>query len=178
VDAYLREVNTREAEEAPELIPEPTGNEPWPADHTRIGSGEIRIRDVVFLRADGQVSDSLLSGEPATVRMTFEANEPMDDITFGLAFITATGTRLAGPNSGFGSDAVEVTPGTGTVEFTVDELLLHPSHYRVSAAAVTRHHVVDHIESGFDLTVHAARAVTEAGLVRMPGRWTVTQDGA
>ena len=67
---------------------------------------------------------------------------------------------------------------TGTVEFSVDELLLHPSHYRVSAAAVTRHHVVDHIESGFDLTVHAARAVTEAGLVRMPGRWTVTQDGA
>lgn len=175
IDAYLQKVNTREAEAAEEAAAD-EGASGWPPEHTHIGSGEILIRDAEFITADGRSADTLLAGEPATVRIHYDANTAVDDITFGLAFVTDTGTRVAGPNSGFGSDAVRVKAGSGVVEYQVDELLLQPGRYRVSAAAVTRQHVVDHLEAGFEISVRAAHAITEPGLVRMPGRWTVTQE--
>jgi ABC-2 type transport system ATP-binding protein/lipopolysaccharide transport system ATP-binding protein len=175
IDAYLQSVNTREVEAA-EQTGADEGTSEWPPERTHIGSGEILIRDAEFVTADGHAGDTLLAGDPATVRIHYEASQPMDDITFGLAFITDTGTRVAGPNSGFGTDAVRIERGPGIAEFRVDELLLQPARYRVSAAAVTRHHVVDHLEAGFEVTVRAAHAIAEPGLVRLPGRWTVTQE--
>jgi len=174
IDAYLQDVNTREAEAAEEAAAD-EGTDAWPPERTHIGSGEILIRDAEFVTADGRAADTLIAGEPATVRIHYAASAAVDDITFGLAFVTDTGTRVAGPNSGFGTDAVRVEPGLGVVEYHVEDLLLQPARYRVSAAAVTRHHVVDHVEGGFEVTVRAAHAVTEPGLVRLPGRWTVTQ---
>ncbi len=178
IDAYLQDVNTREVEAAEEAAID-NGEAEWPqAPRAHVGSGEILIRDVEFATADGRGADTLLAGEPATVRIHYAASAPVDDITFGLAFATDTGTRVAGPNSGFGTDAVRVVPGRGVVEYHVQELLLQPARYRVSAAAVTRHHVIDHVEGGFEVTVRAAHAVTEPGLVRLPGRWTVTQESS
>lgn len=175
IDAYLQDVNTREVEAAEEAATD-EGASAWPPERAHVGSGEIRIRDAEFITADGRAADTLLAGEPATVRLHYDASTAVDDITFGLAFVTDTGTRVAGPNSGFGSDAVRVEAGSGVVEYHVDELLLQPARYRVSAAAVTRQHVVDHLESGFEVMVRAAHAITEPGLVRLPGQWTVTQE--
>jgi len=175
IDAYLQHVNVREVEAAEEATADDSTSA-WPPERTHVGSGEIVIRDAEFLTADGHAADTLLAGEPATVRIHYDATAAVDDVTFGLAFVTDTGTRVAGPNSGFGTDAVRVAAGSGVVEYHVDELLLQPARYRVSAAAVTRQHVVDHLESGFEVTVRAAHAVTEPGLVRMPGRWTVSQE--
>jgi len=174
IDAYLQDVNTREVEAAEEAAAD-NGAAAWPPQQSHVGSGEILIRDAEFITADGRAVDTLLAGEPATVRIHYDATTAVDDITFGLAFVTDTGTRVAGPNSGFGTDAVRVEAGSGVVEYHVEELLLQPARYRVSTAAVTRHHVVDHLEGGFEVTVRAAHAVTEPGLVRLPGRWTVTQ---
>lgn len=178
IDAYLQNVNTREVEDAEDAEDAATNADAaaWPPERTHVGSGEILIRDAEFITADGHAADTLLAGEAATVRIHYEATTAVDDITFGLAFVTDTGTRVAGPNSGFGTDAVRVEAGSGVVDYHVDELLLQPARYRVSAAAVTRQHVVDHLESGFEVTVRAAHAVTEPGLVRLPGRWTVTQE--
>jgi ABC-2 type transport system ATP-binding protein/lipopolysaccharide transport system ATP-binding protein len=175
IDAYLQDVNTREVEAAEDAASD-EGTTGWPPEHTHIGSGEILIRDAEFITADGRAVDTLLAGDPATVRIHYDAKTAVDDITFGLAFVTDTGTRVAGPNSGFGTDAVRVEPGSGVVEYHVDELLLQPARYRVSAAAVTRQHVVDHVEAGFEVTIRAAHAITEPGLVRLPGRWTVMQE--
>jgi lipopolysaccharide transport system ATP-binding protein len=176
IDAYLQSVNTREVEAAEE-----TGGEvadDLPREHARPGSGEILIRGAEFLTDDGHSADTLLAGEPATVRLRYEATAAMDDVTFGLAFTTDTGTRVAGPNSGLGADAVQIEPGTGVVEYRVDELLLQPARYRVSAAVVTRQHIVDYLDSAFEVTVRAAHAVTEPGIVRLPGKWTIAQENA
>jgi lipopolysaccharide transport system ATP-binding protein len=166
ISQYLEEVNRRDAESAPAAV-----GEGAPADVVHVGSGEVRIQGVAFADASGQEVNALLTGEPATIRMRYNALSPMDDVTFGLAFHTETGTWVAGPNSGFGQGA-SVAPGGGIVEFHVPELLLQPSRYRVSAAVVTRKHIIDHVDGEYDLVVHAAHAVTEPGLVRMQGTWT------
>ncbi|HUS22616.1 MAG TPA: ABC transporter ATP-binding protein [Aeromicrobium sp.] len=170
VQNYLRDVNeggsaivatTTEEENAPE----PDPHQP------SVGTGEIRITGLEYMGAGGEVTTSLLAGESCSLRIHYDAREPMDEIIFGLSFWTETGTRLAGPNSGFDDGAVPVQPGPGFVDFQIDELLLQPAHYRVSVAIVTRLHVVDAIEAGFELVVHPSRAITEPGLIRMMGGW-------
>lgn len=169
IDRYLKEVNRRDAETSTtSLVSE---DESWPPERVHIGSGEIRIQAVTYANAAGQDVDTLLAAEPATIRIHYEAKQPMADLTFGLGFATVTGTRVAGPNSGYGPQSVDVDAGPGVVEFHVDPLLLQPAHYLVSAAVVSRQHVIDHVESGFDLAVHSAHAITEPGVTLMPGRW-------
>ena len=170
IDSYLGEVNRQSAEAA--VSAEVDSAEPQPPELTRIGSGEVRISDVTYTDANGSDRTELLAGEAGVFRIHYVASEPMADLTFGLGFSTETGFRVSGPNSGFGAQAVDVPAGAGTVEFRVDPLLLQPAYYRVSAAVVTRQHVIDHIEAGFDLVVRSSHAITEPGVTRMPGEWT------
>jgi ABC-2 type transport system ATP-binding protein/lipopolysaccharide transport system ATP-binding protein len=168
IDRYLRAVNRRDAD----AVALPTEDDvPWPPERVHIGSGEVRVHTVTYANAAGEDVDTLLASEPATFRIHYEASQPMSDLTFGLGFATATGTRVAGPNSGYGPQSVEVAGGRGIVEFQVDPLLLQPGRYTVSAAVVSRQHVIDHVEAGFDLAVHSAHAITEPGVTLMPGRW-------
>ena len=169
IDSYLGEVNRRNAESA--VPTEVDDTEPWPPDQVHIGSGEIRIDSVTFADGTGAECTELLAGAAGVFRIHYEAARPMTDLTFGLGFATETGTRVAGPNSGYGAQAVDVPAGRGTAEFRVDPLLLQPAYYRVSAAVVSRQHVIDHVEAGFDLVVRSSHAVTEPGVVRMPGEW-------
>jgi ABC-2 type transport system ATP-binding protein/lipopolysaccharide transport system ATP-binding protein len=169
IDQYLREVNRRDAEATAQATDEDAPS--LPAESGHIGSGEIRIHAVTYSNASGEEVETMLAAQPATFRIHFEASRPMSDLTFGLGFSTATGTRVAGPNSGYGPHTVSVPAGPGVVEFQVDPLLLQPGHYRVSAAVVSREHVIDHVEAGFDLAVHSAHAITEPGVTLMPGRW-------
>jgi ABC-2 type transport system ATP-binding protein/lipopolysaccharide transport system ATP-binding protein len=170
IDQYLKEVNRRDVD----AVALPVDDEaPQEAERFRIGSGEIRIQTVTYVNAAGEDVDTLLAARPATFRIEYEASQPMSDLTFGLGFATATGTQLAGPNSGYGPKTVDVPAGTGVVEFHVDPLLLQPGHYRVSAAIVSRQHVIDHLEGGFELVVHSAHAITEPGFTLMPGHWVL-----
>ncbi|HKY56797.1 MAG TPA: ABC transporter ATP-binding protein [Aeromicrobium sp.] len=169
IDHYLEEVNRRDADTS---TPIPTDDtQPTLPDRVHIGTGEIRIHAVTYADANGDQVDTLLAAEPASFRIHYDASRAMSDLTFGLGFATATGTRVAGPNSGYGPQTVDVAAGPGVVEFHVDQLLLQPAHYLVSAAVVSRQHVIDHIEGGFDLAVHSAHAITEPGVTLMPGRW-------
>ena len=170
IDQYLKEVNRRDVD----AVALPVDDEaPQEAERFRIGSGEIRIQTVTYVNAAGEDVDTLLAARPATFRIEYEASQPMSDLTFGLGFATATGTQLAGPNSGYGPKTVDVPAGTGVVGFHVDPLLLQPGHYRVSAAIVSRQHVIDHLEGGFELVVHSAHAITEPGFTLMPGHWVL-----
>ncbi|HUQ00566.1 MAG TPA: ABC transporter ATP-binding protein [Aeromicrobium sp.] len=175
VDSYLREVNRRNADDAPSPLEDGVleVDDSWPPERVHIGSGEIHVEAVTFADAAGNPVDELLAGEAAAFRIHYEASQPMTELTFGLGFMTETGTRVAGPNSGYGPHAVDLPAGRGVAEFRVDPLLLQPGYFRVSAAVVSRQHVIDHVEAGFDLAVRSARASTEPGVVRMPGRWVL-----
>ncbi|MEP7180053.1 MAG: polysaccharide ABC transporter ATP-binding protein, partial [Pseudonocardiales bacterium] len=69
IDAYLAQVNQREADANPV-----DGADSGDAGRTaRRGSGEIQITGVEFLDAAGEASGFLGSGEPCTVRMSYAA---------------------------------------------------------------------------------------------------------
>ena len=166
VQHYLDSVNDREVETRVQQV-EPAGT------HARLGSGEVRITGVEYLDRAGSGGSVLLTGEPATFRMHYEASEDLENVTFGLGFVHESGVNVAGPNSGSDTTRRPVSSGQGRVDFQVPALTLQPGVYEVSAAAVDRGHTYDYLDRAYELHVRG-NAGTEPGLTRMFGQWSAT----
>lgn len=176
IDSYLEQVNRAEAAAHHSELPD--DDKPGEAVEltARLGSGEVRITGVDFLDHEGNSTGFLSSGEPCTVRLHYRATTDLASVTFGLGFAHETGVNVAGPNSGYGEQAMSLQAGTGTISYHVDSLILQPGSFRVSAAAVDHGHTFDFRDRAFELRVRADEAVTEPGLVRMTGHWTNNAD--
>jgi ABC-2 type transport system ATP-binding protein/lipopolysaccharide transport system ATP-binding protein len=175
IDEYLGDVNQKEANAhaAAGEVAEADGGRT-----ARLGSGEIRITSVEFLDPDGVSSGFLSTGEPATVRMHYRAESDLPSVTFGLSFTHESGVLIAGPNSGYGDRSLAVKAGTGFVDYVVDQLPLQPSTFLISAAAADHGHVYDYRDRAFELRVRAQEAVTEPGITRIYGSWTLNPNTA
>jgi len=172
-DNYLEAVNRKEAdakERSGEVSVETDGERT-----RRLGSGEIRVTHLDFIDHNGNASGFLSGGEKCMIRMHYQAEQELPSVTFGLGFSHESGVNVAGPNSGYGERATKVPAGTGCIDFHIDDLILQPGTFLVTTAVVDRGHTYDYRDRAFELRVRAQEAVTEPGLVRLPGRWTHEQ---
>jgi ABC-2 type transport system ATP-binding protein/lipopolysaccharide transport system ATP-binding protein len=162
-DSYLADINEREVQ-----AHQVSGGEESAANESkRLGSGEVRITSLEFLDGEGKPNPVLLAGAPCTIRMHYVAHEPVSHVIFGIGFLHESGANVSGPNSGR-QGSWSLAPGSGYVDFVIDELLLQPATYRVSTAIVDRGHTYDYADREFDLHVRG-RGNQEPGLTRMPG---------
>ena len=166
VQQYVDSVNAREA-----AANETTTAESSLGGHPRTGSGEVRIDRVEYLDDRG-VSSSVRSSRanPPPSGSTTTAREPMAEVVFGLGFVHESGVTVAGPNSGASGQSVPRIERQGFVDFRVPRLTLQPGVYQVSAAAVSKGHVYDHVDRAYELRVRGTSS--EPGLTRMFGEWT------
>jgi lipopolysaccharide transport system ATP-binding protein len=171
VDQYLAAVNRREADASPDR--EETGAEEGEGKTPRRGSGEIRVTKVDYLGQDGRPRPFLATGQPCTIRISYEATKTLPSVTFGLGFTTESGVQVAGPNSGYGEAAFAVDSGAGHVDFALDELPLQPGEFLVTTAVVDKGHPYDYLDRAFVLKVRADD-VTEPGLVKLTGNWSLS----
>ena len=165
VQQYVDSVNSREA-----AANETTTAESSLGGHPRTGSGEVRIDRVEYFDDRGVSSSVVVAGEPATFRLHYTAREPMAEVVFGLGFVHESGVTVAGPNSGASGQSVPRIERQGFVDFRVPRLTLQPGVYQVSAAAVSKGHVYDHVDRAYELRVRGTSS--EPGLTRMFGEWT------
>lgn len=164
VQSYVDHVNRKEHDSSGE--PEP---DDLSLSGVRIGSGEIRVVDLQILDGSGNERGFAVAGEPAVVRMVYEAKEDLAAVDFGLGFIHESGAYVAGPNSR-PVGPFDVTRGTGFVDFVMDDVLLEPGAYWLSTAAVRGDYMYDHLDRGFAMKVRGTPR-GGAGLVGLPGGW-------
>ncbi len=169
VDEYISEVNRAERERF-----EAEGHGRSDGDRDRRGGGEITVTGVTFLDAAGQPVLAATAGERLTVRIAFEARQPVDDPVFGLAFHTEAGVLVTGPNSEFGGVRAGRVAGSGHVDYALPALPLTPSAYLVSAAITDRtmQHVFDYRDRAFTLAVQPGRSPDRNGVVTLDGQWS------
>lgn len=168
IDAYLAEVNEREAEARQD---DETSAETAPGV-TRTGSGEIQVTGVELLGSDGEPAPILLTGEPLTVRVEFTARQRVEDVAFFLGFVHENGVGITGTNTHMHHrGAVSLDPGSGYVDYTFDALPLLPANWRLSVAIRSKGHTYDHLDKAYPLAVRAS-GDTENGAVRISGRWS------
>ena len=172
VDAYLSEVNRKEAASLEESDEAPTEVDTTEGKTPRRGSGEVRVTRVEYLDETGHHRPFLTTGKPGTVRLHYTSSTDLPSVTFGLAFNTESGVTVAGPNSGYGDAAFVVEAGTGHVDFTLDDVFLQPGEFLLTTAVVDKGHAYDYVDRAFVLKVRA-EDVTEPGLVKMSGSWSI-----
>ncbi len=167
VDTYLCDVgDTSKREEGLSL-----------AGH-RYGSREVELTLVELCGADGRPGSSIVAGAPMTVRMHWRVNTLVVDPLFHIdLFAKDSGMHLVGTTSAMGGVHVKQLDGEGVTEFRVDDVLLVPGEYLVSAAvqdpAGTRDY--DHYDRTHSFTVEPGAPLERHGLIRLPGRWKLTQ---
>jgi ABC-2 type transport system ATP-binding protein/lipopolysaccharide transport system ATP-binding protein len=162
VREYLEAVNQEEATA--------TGGASFDG-RARVGSGEVRVIDVELIDAKGKSSPVLVTGESATIRMHYRAEERIPEAVFGLAFVHESGVTVAGPNSASTLAPVPLDQGEGHVDFHLEDLMLQPGSFEITTAIVHKGHVFDYADRAFNLRVRGA-GTDEPGLVRMTGEWS------
>lgn len=190
IDAYLRQTNAQEFErlqrerqaererlaaegedvEALEPLPMPEA----PETLNRWGSREIEITRVALLDAQGREPSAFQTGDSLTVRVYYEAHQPVDDPVFGLALHHVNGFHINGPNTRFGGLSLGCVRGRGYVDYTIDELPLLSGSYVLTAAIydTTMTHPFDHHERMYSFVVQTSAIAERWGSVHIPARWS------
>lgn len=168
VDKYVAEVNAAESDRL--------GQGSTTTDGTHRGSGEMTIRAVEFLDADGVARPVAVSGVPMTVRVHYDVREPVTEPVFGLAFHHESGVHVAGPNSQEGGTVAGTVSEPGVVDYRFERLPLGPGTYVVTAGIVdsSQTHVFDYRDQAFELRVQPGPGQSAPGMVRLDGRWSGT----
>lgn len=168
IDAYLKQVNQREAAASPTDAPEGSDVPPL----VRSGSGEAQVLDVELLGPDGEPAPILVTGAPLTVRVHYVVHEPLTEVSFALGFIHENGVGIAGTNTRMHDTVRDLEPSRAYVDYTFAELPLLPANWRLSTAIRSHGHTYDHLDKAFPMTVRAPSGEIEAGAVRLAGRWS------
>jgi len=143
----------------------------------RWGSGDVRITDVALLDAGGRQASKVCTGDPMTIRLSYETDGALEGPVFGVAIHTLEGIHITGPNTREGGVDIDRIEGRGHVDLHVDRLMLLPGAYDVSATCTDR--TISHV---FDMRLKALRFdvkpgtphETYGGFVSMDPRWTVS----
>ena len=136
-----------------------------PGGGVRFGTGEVKFTQLGLVDPSGEVVNEVRAGEPATIRLWYEASERIERPVFGAGLHTVEGVHLwelQGRDSGFVPDAIEA--GAGTIDVRVDHLPLAPGSYSISATV--QDHSTTHM---FDSLQHAARFNVLGGGFRTSG---------
>jgi ABC-2 type transport system ATP-binding protein/lipopolysaccharide transport system ATP-binding protein len=168
VDKYVQEVNAAESDR----LAQGGGHE----DDRHRGSGELVIKKVEFLDADGVPRPVAVAGRPLTIRMHYEARQPVTEPVFGLAFHHESGVHVSGPNSQAGGTIAGTVDGPGYADYHFEHLPLNAGMFVVTAGIVdaSQTHVFDYRDQAFELRVQPGPGPEVPGMVRLDGRWSGT----
>ena len=165
VDSYLASVNAAEASESVPQVPAAALD----SKH-RSGTGQARFTGVEIIDESGQPVASCLSGGPLRIRMSYQANEHLEDPVFAIAIRHETGAMVTVVSTRMTSDSLEAIDGTGRVDYVQDPCRLNAGTYQVDVSILDRTGTVsfDAWTNALDLVVRQSQSIARAGLVSLP----------
>jgi ABC-type polysaccharide/polyol phosphate transport system ATPase subunit len=185
IDAYLLDV-TKGEDAALRAAPDGPGVDDRPASATsehseeppdmfralegRWGSREVEIVGVELVGNEGRGQHVFQSGDSLEIQMQVRANQPVNDLVFGVGIFNAEGVCCYGTNTRIEGATGGAVTGTGEVRFAIDHLDLIDGTYKLDVAA--------HRENGapYDYhrllyTIRVSSRLKETGIFRPPHRW-------
>jgi lipopolysaccharide transport system ATP-binding protein len=164
------------AEEAPaaeEPVAETPTHEtpaPTPPPLNRWGSGEVRFGEMRLVDQTDQDCFLLLSGEPATIELPYNAPQPIRDPVFGIAIYRQDDVWVYGTNTDIDGLTIPQVHGPGTVRFHLPALHLVEGRYWLAVAVHARDGTpYDYWQHCWEFSVYSR--VRDAGLYRPAHRW-------
>jgi homopolymeric O-antigen transport system ATP-binding protein len=141
----------------------------------RWGSGEGQIVGVTLLDGQGQPGSVMSTLEPMTIRVELTAHVPLQDVVVGVAIDSLSGVPVWGSNTRRTGHLIARLDGPATVTLTIPSLPLLEGVYDLTVALSdhTEVHHFDWWDKRIRFEVRQYR-VYDAGLVHVPGTWSVT----
>ena len=149
-------------------------------DRSRWGTGEVTITGVTFHNERDEEESDFRTGEQLVARIHYRAQDEVREPVFGVALFDRNGVQINGPNSYFGDYRIEsIGPGTGHMDYIVDNLPLLPGKYLFSAAVYRKdlRTPFDHHERSFSFRVIEGQVRERLGLVQLENRWSLHRGG-
>lgn len=140
---------------------------------TRWGSGEARITGIEIIGPGSARATRFRSDEPVTIRLSFEALEPIERPVFGLAIETIEGVWAWGHNTRDAGYVPDVIEGSGSIEYHIPALPLQAGTFdlHVSIVDFSTVHVFDFLRACYRFDVEHGPTRESGGIVRMNGSW-------
>lgn len=102
------------------------------------GTYEIRITDIQLLDHMEQDKNTFHTGETLRLKLLYEAERPVEDPIFAIAFYDHQGLMVYGTNTSLRDLKIPRVYGKGEVEFTIPQLKMLDGRYFVSVVARAR----------------------------------------
>jgi ABC-2 type transport system ATP-binding protein len=130
----------------------------------RYGSGEASVEALELLDASGDETTSLRTGDAATIRLHYRAEERIERPVFGLAADTLDGHEIWAFHTRDAELQIPSIEGSGYIDCVIPRLPLQPGTFDLSASVVdwSTQHV-------FDMRRHVVRFDVEVGHPRESG---------
>jgi ABC-2 type transport system ATP-binding protein len=143
--------------------------------HKRWGSGEVKVSHVELIDHHGGATTRLRAGERATIRISYDAAEPVTEPGFSFFINQLNGTPVSGPNSVAADCVPDKIEGRGVVEVVLDPLRLLPGTYDLTAVVADRTllHEYDHLQNIVRFDVERGPIHEDWGVVSLHPRWRI-----
>jgi ABC-type polysaccharide/polyol phosphate transport system ATPase subunit len=145
VDAYLSAVERSEERSlaaittsaARSSLSAPAANM-FQATEGRWGSGDVEIKQVALLAANGDPALVFHTGDPMSIRLSVTALQPTSDFVFGVGLFNADGVCCFGTNTELEQMQPDQLSGEAEVTFAIDHLDLVNGTYKLDVAVHKR----------------------------------------
>ena len=121
-----------------DVATEEAGAQPAVISAQRWGNRAVTLDAVELLDRSGRAIRTLVSGEPAALRLAYTAHEPQGDFVFGIALHREDGSQVFGTNTDLDGWQAERLAGRGELVLDFPRLELAPGRYLVDAAVHTK----------------------------------------
>jgi ABC-type polysaccharide/polyol phosphate transport system ATPase subunit len=125
-----------------------------------------QITSLLFLDEAGRPTTELRTGYPARAVVEYEVSHPVERAVINLLFYWSGDWSVS---THFSTSGLRLTPGTGAIEFTCDELTLAPGSYGASCTIDGEGGEIDFVSKGY-FSVSPGKPVR--GKFYSPHRWT------
>jgi lipopolysaccharide transport system ATP-binding protein len=149
----------------------------------RCGTGAARVTDVRFLDSDGRPVESVLAGEPLTVRLGYRAKAPLAALEVFVWVCNSQGANITILSSRHTGDLFPTVPARGHLDCTIPEVSLAPGSYLLNVSLVVGLDLVDAVQGAARLDVEPGpffatgrTPAPEHGTVLTRHRWALARD--
>ena len=139
----------------------------------RWGSGEAVLTNVSFMDAGNAPTTKVRTGDTATIRIGYRADQRIDKPVFGLAIETLEGVYVWASNTRDADYVPDHIEGSGSIEFRIPRLMLLPGTFDISASIVdySTIHVYDFHRHCYRFDVDHGTPRESGGVVSLGGSW-------
>lgn len=141
-------------------------------DHNRWGSREVEIVKVALEGIKSSSKHVFTSGEPVRITAEFKVNSNVTEPVFGVGIFNQEGISCYGTNTAIDDIKIKELTDSGTIEFSIDELLLVEGRYTLDVAV----HAEDGRAYDYQKSCYEFEVVSEKkdiGVCRLKHTWTL-----